>query len=486
MSRLSCEILVVGSGPGGSITTCLLAEAGWDVLLIEEGSSLPLSSSKSYSSEEMDQKYRHSGLTVALGRNKIAYAEARCLGGGSEINSGLYHRPLPQSIRSWCDQFKIEGLEETLLQECLEETERDLSVSLMPEKLSSPSLKLQQGADKLGWKHTETARCFKYSKQENGAWVGNRQSMSETYIPRAKRAGARILPDTKMERLHLHRNQAKRATVSQTTLTGEKKRIEIDFQQIFLCAGAIQTPFLLRKSGIYRNIGNSLRMHPMVRLAAYFPDDVNDDSGVPVVQIEEFKPDLTLGCSCSSPGHLALWLDGTLQERQKKLDRWKQMAIYYAAITTAGSGTVRSIPFISEPFVSYQLTPQDMKKMGEGLYRLAEVLLSSGAEELIFPMKGYESVKRLSQLAPLKSSGLPDAGAPITSIHLFSSCPMGEDKNKCAVNSYGKLHGYENIYLNDASILPDCPGVNPQATLMAIARRNVKQFCSIVSPRKHA
>ena len=53
---------------------------------------------------------------------------------------------------------------------------------------------------------------------------------------------------------------------------------------------------------------------------------------------------------------------------------------------------------------------------------------------------------------------------------------MGEDIRRCAVNSYGKLHGFENIYLNDASILPGAPGVNPQGTIMALARRNADNF----------
>ena len=53
---------------------------------------------------------------------------------------------------------------------------------------------------------------------------------------------------------------------------------------------------------------------------------------------------------------------------------------------------------------------------------------------------------------------------------------MGENKNLCAVNSYGKLFGYNNIYINDGSLLPNAPGVNPQGTIMAIARRNILNF----------
>ena len=34
----------------------------------------------------------------------------------------------------------------------------------------------------------------------------------------------------------------------------------------------------------------------------------------------------------------------------------------------------------------------------------------------------------------------------------------------------------ENLYLNDASMLPDSPGVNPQGITMAMARRNALYF----------
>jgi choline dehydrogenase-like flavoprotein len=38
------------------------------------------------------------------------------------------------------------------------------------------------------------------------------------------------------------------------------------------------------------------------------------------------------------------------------------------------------------------------------------------------------------------------------------------------------VHGFENLRVNDASLLPWAPGINPQGTLMAIAHRNVEAF----------
>ncbi|MFM8973719.1 MAG: GMC oxidoreductase, partial [Actinomycetota bacterium] len=54
--------------------------------------------------------------------------------------------------------------------------------------------------------------------------------------------------------------------------------------------------------------------------------------------------------------------------------------------------------------------------------------------------------------------------------------PLGEDPNRCGADSHGRIHGTTNVRVNDASLLPTAPGVNPQATVMAIAIRNVRRF----------
>src|SRR5206468_7568428 len=86
--RIRTEVAVIGSGPGGAVTAGLLAEAGRAVVLVEEGPHLALDSCPPFSRAEMVQKYRAGGVTVAMGTPKISYVEGRCVGGGSEINSG--------------------------------------------------------------------------------------------------------------------------------------------------------------------------------------------------------------------------------------------------------------------------------------------------------------------------------------------------------------------------------------------------------------
>jgi choline dehydrogenase-like flavoprotein len=208
--NIDCEVLIIGSGPGGSITAALLAEAGQDVILAEEG---PYSKSpgKSYTLDEMNQKYRNGGLTPAFGKTKITYIEPRCMGGGSEINAGLYHRPLKEKLDEWRADYQIDNFEEKALIPFYEANERELSISTVPDGAGPASMKIQTGAEKMNWESHEIPRFWKYSKNDDGSFKGTRQSMSKTFIPRAEKRGCRLLPNTKVKRIALHGNAGRYA-----------------------------------------------------------------------------------------------------------------------------------------------------------------------------------------------------------------------------------------------------------------------------------
>ena len=55
--------------------------------------------------------------------------------------------------------------------------------------------------------------------------------------------------------------------------------------------------------------------------------------------------------------------------------------------------------------------------------------------------------------------------------HLFGGCTMGADPRSSVCDFDGKVYGTEGLYVADASIIPSVLGVNPQHTIMALARR---------------
>jgi len=471
-TTLDCEILIIGSGPGGATAAALLAEAGRDVLVVEEGEHHTIDSAISYTREELDQKYRNGGLNTTLGQTAVTYIEGRCVGGGSEINAALYHRPKPSMLREWQLKYQLDDFDPDDLEPYFVDTERDLSVSTRPDGLAPSSDRLEAGAEALGWASTEIPRCWKYAQRDDGSWSGRRQSMTETMVPRALAAGCRLAPNTRVLRLKMKAGRA----VSAEARRG-RERVTIRFQRVLVCAGAVQTPLILRRSGIRERIGDSLKLHPMIRIVARFRDEINDPTwGVPVRQVSEFKPHLTLGCSHSSIPHLSMWMGAGQLPQERLLRDWKHLAIFYVAAIGQGQGQIRNLPAFNQPLIRYNLNDSDLALMGEGLYRLGQLLFTAGASELYSPIEGDTApISALSGLDGIRS-GLPHGKLSVSTIHLFSSCPMGEDRRTCAVDSYGRMHSHENIYVFDASMLPASPGVNPQGTLMALVRRNTQRL----------
>jgi choline dehydrogenase-like flavoprotein len=473
---LRSEIAIIGSGPGGAITASLLAEAGRDVLLIEEGPYLPLDSCLPFSREEMVLKYRNGGLTAALGRVKIQYVEGRCVGGGSEVNSGLYHRTPPEILDDWTREYRVEGISEKEMRPHFEACERDLSVAVWPGDAPPAARKLGEGADRLGWKCLEVPRWLKCEPLAglDGRPTSRRQSMTETYVPRALRAGCRLLAETRVRRLRRH--SASRWTLEAEQANGASgpQRLTIEADSVFVCGGAIQTPALLRRSGVRKNVGNSLRLHPMIKLVAQFPDDVNSmDMGVPAQQVKEFAPRFTFGASISTPPYLAIGLREYPETRVLK--DWRQMAVYYAATSSNGRGSIRAVPGCRDPLVRYRLTQEDFQQLAVALQKLARLLFEAGAHTVYPSLAGCAGLTSPADLDRLGSAVTP-AQTNLMTVHLFSSCPMGEDQRQCAVDSFGQVHGHPNLYVSDASLLCSPPGVNPQGSIMALARRNALRF----------
>ena len=160
--------------------------------------------------------------------------------------------------------------------------------------------------------------------------------MSETYLPRAVAAGARMLAGHRVDRLVLDGGRATRGRWSRRPTAGRARSTP---RHVVVCGGAIQTPALLQRSGLRHRIGRSLAVHPTVKLAARFPDELNVPDDVPVHQVKEFAPDLSFGGSASGPGLVALALsDDVGRVRRGPSTDWRDIAVYYAAITSEGRG----------------------------------------------------------------------------------------------------------------------------------------------------
>ncbi len=442
--------------------------------VVEEGSWIDPDAMEPFSLEEMVAKYRHRGLAAALGQPGIAYAEGCCVGGSTEINSGLYHRLPPELAEEWRQTYQIDEFTSSALDHYAEAIEQELSVSRLPGAPPPSSAVLERGATKLGWRAVEFPRVFRHD-QERGRGV--KQTMARTLLPRAVAAGTQVIPDLVVRHLMKDGDRVVGARGKRRHPGAADEDVTIRAEHVFVCGGAIQSPALLQRSGIRYRVGVGLKLHPTIKIAARFPHRL-DHGDVPMHRVTEFAPNLTIGGSASGPGHVALALADSSADYRDALADWERVTVYYAAIRSDGAGRVTAVPGLRAPVVTYRLTESDMSRLARGLVNLGEVLLAAGADELYPSVAGATVVRQPDDLVGWWDA-VTRARTNLMTVHLTSTVRMGEARTRTAADSFGRVWGYDNLRVNDASLLPDAPGVNPQAAIMAIASRNSEQFLSV-------
>ncbi len=470
MTVVDAEVLVIGSGAGGATTAMVLAEAGRSVLVVEEGPWIEPGSLEPFSLQEMEHAYRHHGSSAALGSPPIAYAEGRCVGGSTEVNSGLWHR-LPSALaEEWRQRFDLDEFTPEVLDRYAERIEGWVPVGPVPGSPPRSSALIGEGAARLGWRSVEFPRAFSYDSSGRGT----KQSMLRTLLPRAQAAGATILPDTAVLRLRLAGQRVVGASCRQRGPEGGWRDVEIRADHVVVCGGAVQSPALLQRSGLRRGIGGGLKMHPTIKIAARFPHAVDHDD-VPMHRITEFSPHLAIGGSASRRGHVGLALADSGADIAGALADWEHVFVYYAAIRSDLCGRVLAVPGLRAPLVTYRLTDADLSRLARGLVLLGEALLAAGATELFPSIEGGQVVRHPAELVRWWDQ-VDRTRAALMTVHLTSSIRMSSDRAKAGTDGFGRVWDVDNLYVNDASLLADAPGVNPQAAIMTIALRNAEHF----------
>ena len=383
------KVAIIGSGPGGMIVSKVLTENGISVSLFEKGRYFKQSELIPFSAEELDEKYKHGGVSGALGKPSISYVEGECLGGGSEVNSGLYHRTPEMIFDHWgISSFKYNDLISYFCK-----IEKELNVCKSPFQLPKASLKLKHGADILKWRCEEVPRWYRYeSNTDKGIYSGKRQSMTEAILPKINKDLLEVKDQTNVIQVFPNSKN-----VGVKYIKDKKYFIE-HFEYIFICAGAINTPQLLKKSKFKnKNIGKNLKLHPSIKITAEFQEKINfKNSGVAVHQVKEFSPNYSFGCSISSPPHLAVNLLDNSIDASYLEEKWQYMSTYYSMVTD-GFGSVNLTPFFKEPLVTFNLGEAGFDNITEGLLKLGNLLFESGASTLYPSIKGVKGISCSSE-----------------------------------------------------------------------------------------
>lgn len=481
-TTLTCDVLVIGTGAGGASAAATLADAGVDVLMLEEGPCVPADSAPRGLSQTLPMLWRGGGLTATIGGVPIALAEGRCVGGGTEINSAIFQRAPDEVVEGWARAHHLPDFSPQSLSPLYDRAAVAVNASLTPGPPGPPTEILRRAGQAMGWKTTtlERGRCESSSSrhQVSGFATGAKQSMSVTLIPRALARGARLVANCRVDRLTVEGRRAAGAVATATDPQGRRHQVRVKASLVFLCAGTTQTPSILQRSRVRKNIGRSFQVHPTIRVLATFSEPVNaHQHDLTLVAVTEFMPALRFGGSVFTLSTFGLAVAEDWPVRKRYLPEYAHCAMYYAMIRPDGVGRVRTVRGLAEPILSYRLTERDWRRLRDGLTLLARALLAAGATRVIPSIRGHPGWTDAHQVeSDLCYRLLPPDRTALMTIHLFASCPMGRDPELFPVDPWGRLAGFDNITVADGSVLPGAPGVNPQATIMALAYRAADNY----------
>ncbi len=484
--RDRCEVLVVGSGPAGAIVAKELAEAGRDVILLEEGPAMGRKDFVQEAGEAMQRCFREGGTRASRGNMVTPTMQAIVLGGGSVVNSAICARPPAWIFDKWGERT---GCEQTTLEQLVphfERVEQQLAVTPTPEAIQGErNMRFKKGCDEIGMSSEPTWRnvrgCKGSSECFTGCRNGAKKSMDVSYVPAAIRAGARVYTSVRAEQVVTDGRRATgvRGRVIEPFTWKPLQKASFDAKTVVLAAGCMATPLILLKSGIANSsglVGQDLRFHPGLAIMAMFPDRIDPWKGATqgYHSLEYLEKGLKFEVLWSPPAVLATRLPGLGHEYQEHLMRYDHLAPFdVICAADNSSGRVRPRPGGSfEPDISYDFDQRDMDLMRWGLAKLSDICWGAGAELILPGLHGLpEMIRSKEQAEIIRTHKLLPKDTITASNHAFCTTRMSPDPKRGVVDEDGRCHDLDNLYVADTGIFAASSGVNPMLLCMALADR---------------
>jgi choline dehydrogenase-like flavoprotein len=466
----ACDVVVVGSGAGGATAARLLADAGLDVIVLEEGSLWDASSYTTDPLEALARMYRDGGLTVLEGRPAIPLPLGRCVGGTTVINSGTCPRTPPDVLERWRRDHGIPWAPE--LEAEFDSIDSDLAVTpLAEEAWGANAAPCRRGAEALRLANRPVRRnagqVVRCGTCPTGCAIDAKQAMHVSELPRAVAAGARIRAGLRVTRILTRGGRAVGVEASAASPIGiaERERdIQVHARAVVLAAGAIGTPELLLRQGLNGSIGRNLHVQPACWVGGRFDDDVRGWAGVMQSwHVDEWRSrGLFLEATFTPLPFGAHWLPGIGTAFKDRVADIAKLAVVGVHLADTSEGRVRLRGGAAR--LGYRLTGADAERLGFGIARASELLFAAGAREV------YPQVAGVASLRPDEQRAL-EGGVKPARLRLEAFHPMGTVAIGSATTASGELAELPGAYVADGSLLPTALGVNPMVTIVAMARR---------------
>jgi len=482
--RLSCDVVVVGSGAGGACVAAGLAQAGLDVIVVEKGAYRNESDFHHNEGPSMREMYLY-GATLTTTDLGVLILAGSTLGGGTVVNYSTSFKTPPHVLEQWRDVSGIDAFSSGEFEEHLDAAAERIGVNTDSSAAGKRDEVVELGLKQLGWHVDMMPRAVRGCTQDEqcgycgfGCRVGAKQSTMRVYLQDAFDSGARLIVGADIDRITITDGRA-------TGVVGSVGHhdLAIDARAVISACGAIETPALLLRSKLGGQVGHNLHLHPGTAAWGIFDEDVRIWEGTLQARYSnEFCHwDGGWGPMLETvpvhPGSWSMALSWRSAEHHRTLMEHYSKAGFCAVLPRdTTSGRVR-VGRDGRPRIDYRLSADDERRIAEGVARAARVVEAAGARKVYSLHKqGPSYVPGMSGayerwVQETKRLGYGGGAATLASYHQMGSCRMGTNPSISAIDADNQSHEVKNLFVVDASAFPTASGVNPMLTIYGIARR---------------
>jgi choline dehydrogenase-like flavoprotein len=483
---LSADVVIVGSGAGGSMMARDVAAAGRSVVVLEMGARSTTPDFNKLEDQMLELLFQERGARASSDL-ELRILQGRGVGGSTVHNTCLCKRTPDQVLAQWAEDFGVVGASVADLAPAFERTERELNVLEVTEaQLNRNNALFKKGCDVLGYRsgylrHNRMG-CVGAGFCELGCPFDGKQNALKVLLPAAVADGATVVSDARVDRVLTKDGRATGVTGALLDAAGTPRgALEVKGKVIVLAGSAVGSAALWLRSGLpdrSGQAGQNLRCHPGAVVAGVFDDEVVGWRGIPqTYECTEFlefdrgsdKRVWLVPVFAHAIG-TAAQIPGFGQEHARRMRQFRHVAALTAMVHDESSGRVRA-ERSGRIHIDYDLDAADRKQLAKGLAEGARILLAAGAREVLVPYDVSPfTVKDSRDIDAVIARGLPRYAMPLTAVHPMGTLRMGEDPAKAVVSSRGEAHGVKALFVADGSLFPTSIGGPPQISIYTFAR----------------